>query len=67
MPYRPDGERPEETPLTEAEQKQCLKDLQSEQARTLRDALGDTLYDWLESFDDDLDVFYLEKDANPDV
>jgi len=41
--------------LTEAEQKQRLKDLQREQAETLRDKLGGPLYDWMEEFDPDTD------------
>ena len=43
-------------PLTEAEQKQRLKDMQREQVRTLRDALGDELYGWLGEFEHDRDV-----------
>ena len=50
MPY--DLEPIQDDPVSESDRKQRIKDLQSEQARTLRDALGDELYDWLESFDD---------------
>ena len=60
MPYGPNGERSKKTPLTEAEQKQKLKDLQREQAETLREALGPELYDWLDDFEQDADV--LSKD-----
>lgn len=53
MPY--DLEPVQDDPLTGAEQKQRLKEMQREQAETLRDALGDELYDWLEQFDPDTD------------
>jgi hypothetical protein len=53
MPYNLDPITTD--PLTEAEQKQRLKDMQREQAETLRDKLGDSLYDWLEQFDPDMD------------
>ena len=49
-------------PLTEAEQGQRLKDMQREQAETLRDKLGDSLYDWLDEFEPDADVL----NENPD-
>jgi len=52
MPY---GQSQGDEPLTEAEQKQRLKDLQREQAETLRDKLGGPLYDWMEEFDPDTD------------
>ena len=42
-------------PLCEAERKQRLKDLQREQAETLREILGPELFDWLEQFCDDAD------------
>ena len=41
-------------PVSEAEQRQTLKDIECKQSRTLRDALGDELYDWLEEFCDDM-------------
>lgn len=53
MPY--DLEPIIDDPLSQSEQKQRLKDMQREQAETLRDKLGDDLYDWLESFENDLD------------
>ena len=42
--------------MTGAEQRQRLKDMQREQAETLRDKLGDSLYDWLDEFEHDADV-----------
>ena len=53
MPY--DLEPIQDDPVSESEQKERLKDMQREQARTLRDALGDSLYDWLDEFDPDTD------------
>ena len=50
MPYGPDV-KTQDDPLSEAERKQRLKDLQREQAETLREKLGDELYDWLEDFE----------------
>ena len=44
----------EDDPLSEAEQRQRLKGVQAEQARTLRQGLGDDLYDWAEAFLDDM-------------
>ena len=46
MPY---GMEPiQDDPVSEAEQRQRLKEMQREQAQTLRDKLGDSLYDWLD-------------------
>ena len=50
MPY--DLEPIQDDPVSESERQQRIKDLQREQAETLRDALGPELFDWLESFDD---------------
>ena len=50
MPY--DLEPIQDDPVSESEQQERLKDMQREQAETLRDALGPELFDWLESFDD---------------
>jgi len=55
MPYGSDGERPDENPLSEAERKHRVKDMQREQAETLREKLGDELYDWPDSFESDFD------------
>ena len=52
MPY--DLEPVTTDPVSEAEQRQTLKDIECKQSRTLRDALGDELYDWLEEFCDDM-------------
>ena len=54
MPYN--LELIQDDPVTGAEQKQRLKDMQREQAETLRDKLGDSLYDWLDEFEHDADV-----------
>ena len=51
MPYGPNRQPPKERPLTEAESEQRVKELQAEQARTLRRALGDRLYDWIDDFE----------------
>ena len=53
MPY--DLEPIQDDPLTDSEQKQRLKDIQQQQARTLREKLGDELFDWAEQFDPDTD------------
>lgn len=53
MPY--DLEPIRDDPVSEADQKQRLKDFQREQAETLRDKLGGPLYDWLDDFCDDMD------------
>jgi len=53
MPY--DLEPVQDDPLTEADQKQRVKELQAEQSRTLRQGLGSELYDWAEAFLDDMD------------
>ena len=47
--------------MTDEERTQRIKELQAEQEERLRRALGNDLYDWLESFEDDLDVLNLEK------
>jgi hypothetical protein len=60
MPYNLDPIATD--PVTEAEQRQRLKDMQREQAETLRDKLGDELYDWLDEFEPDADVL----NENPD-
>ena len=39
-------------PVSEAERDRKIRELQDGQARSLREKLGDTLYDWLDSFDD---------------
>jgi hypothetical protein len=54
MPFSSKRKLPEEKPLTEIERYQKIKELQTEQERRLRGALGDDLYDWLESFDKDV-------------
>lgn len=50
MPYGPVRESPKERALSNAEREQRIKELQSEQARTLREGLGDELYDWCDAF-----------------
>ena len=54
MPY---GQSQGDGLLTEVEREQRLKELQREQAETLRDKLGGPLYDWLEDFCDDVGFF----------
>ena len=54
MPYEPDLIT--DDPVSQSEQEQRLKDMQREQVETLRDALGDELYDWLEAFDQDTEL-----------
>ena len=51
-----------EDPLTEADRRQRLRDIRREQARTLREKLGDDLYDWLDDFFDDFDFLTGETD-----
>jgi len=53
MPY--DLEPMLNDPLSEADQKQRLKDMRREQAETLREGLGAELYDWCEAFEQDMD------------
>jgi len=61
MPYGPNGEPPKDKPLTDEQRTQRIRKLQEEQERRLHWSLGDELYDWLGSFDNDLDFFNLEK------
>ena len=52
MPYGPVRQAPrEDSPLTDSEREQRIKDLQAEQERRLRDVLGDDLYGWLQDFE----------------
>ena len=48
--------------LNQAEQEQKLKEIQREQAGTLRDKLGGPLYDWLDDFEGESK--YLNDDLN---
>ena len=42
--------------MTDKERARKVREVQAEQERRLRDALGDELYDWLEAFEQDTDV-----------
>ena len=53
MPYNLDPIQ--DDPVSESDRKQRLKNLQRQQAESLRDKLGDELYDWLEQFEPDTD------------
>ena len=56
MPYGPVREVSKDKKLSDLEREQKIKEFQQEQEERLRRALGDNLYDWLQDFDDDLDV-----------
>jgi hypothetical protein len=56
MTHRPDSEEPNKSPSIEGEGEQRIKEVQQEQERRLREALGDELYEWLDAFEGDLDV-----------
>ena len=60
MPISDYDSNPTDDPLTETDRRQRLRDLRNEQARTLREKLGDPLYDWLDDFCDDFD--FLSED-----
>ena len=62
MPYGPNTNPQKDKPLTEVERERRIKQLQVEQAQTLRDKLGGPLYDWLDSFDNqDIDFLVEEQ------
>ena len=54
MPFKSKRELPEEVPLTDAERKQKIKQVQEEQEERLRRAIGDDFFEWLAEYDDDL-------------
>ena len=52
MPY--DLDPVPDDPVSESARKERLRNLKNEQARTLREKLGDELYDWLDDLCDDM-------------
>ena len=60
MPYGPTVKSKKGKPLTDEERAQRVKELQAEQEKRLRRALGDDLFEWLQGFEGDMDVLGVE-------
>lgn len=56
MPYGPVRKTPKERALTNKERDERIRRLQQEQEARLRRALGDNLFNWIEEFEQDVDV-----------
>jgi len=61
LPYGPTVKSKKGKPLTDKERQLRINELQAEQERTLRRALGDDLFEWIRDFEQDMDVLNLEK------
>ena len=67
MPFKSKRELREEIPLTDAERKQRIRQVQEEQEERLRRAIGNDFFEWLTEYDEGLNEWLRRLRQDTDV